>query len=398
MQSRKGNSGSTLIMVMGIIAALAIMAATLVVLVGNSQSGTANDRTRVKAFNIAEAALDEGMYQLSAKWPDSQATVFDAVMQADFVQRFDPTPSAALSEFPDTTVSVEYYDDNGAGGIDWGIDRLDHHVKNRMWVVATAGTGSRLVRLQAMVERTLFDTAIPRGNAIYSGGPMVHNDLPNPPALVDPDSPYSDWVYVKINATPTAHADPAGLGVKPALCPPYAEVLEKVFPEATKQRLKTLAQSHGRYFTGPDAIQDALDSPVDPTWSPEGSISGLTVIEPTVAGALTLKDSFNSQATPGIVLLLKCPAPSTSVSNLTFAGPVTKADYWGVLYTDGTVVKGSGGYNVHGMIVAAGNTEFEGTVNVYYNDDVLSNLAQLWASNVIIVGNTWREVSPVTSP
>lgn len=389
MRLRRSDSGSTLIMVMGIIAALAIMSATLVILVANAQSGTADDRTRVKAFNVAEAALDEGMYQLSATWPESQATSFD---EAEFIQRFDPT------EFPGVAVTVDYYDDDGARGMNSG-SHIDHPVNNLMWVVAQAGTGSKLVRLQAMVEREVFDTAIPHGNAIYSGGPMVHDDLPNPPALVDPSAPYAGSVYVLINGTPAPNAEPAGPGVQPALYPPKAGSLESVFPEATKQGLKTLAQSHGRYFTGANAIQLAEDSPTDPTWSPEGGISGLTVIEPTVPGTLTLTQvSVNSQARPGIVLLLKCPVPSTSVSNLDFAGSKNDPGYYGVLYTDGTVVKGSGGYNVHGMVVAAGNTEFQGTVNVMYNDEVLSNLGQMWASNVSIVGNTWRELSPVTSP
>ena len=402
MRLKRNESGSTLIMVIGIIAALAIMSATLVVLVTNAQSGTAKDRTRVKAFNVAEAALDEGMYQLSASWPQALGeTVFDSAMQGKFGERFNPVPTSP--EYPNLSVTVKYYDDTAAGGMDTSKD-YDSTANNMMWVVAQARTGSKVVRIQAKVQRTLFDTTIPRGNVIYSGGPMNHASG-NEPAQVDttPGSAYTEGpMWVKIAGDdPLPKKNPVypGSGIQPdPLYGAAAGSLESVFPEATKQGLRTLAISHGRYFT---SIADALNpakSKVDPVWSPQGGISGLTVIEPTVAGTLTMPKvgPINSEAKPGIVLLLK--SPNGSLSNLDFEGSVNKTDYYGVLYTDGTVVKGTGGYNVHGMLVGAANTEFQGTVNVLYNDNCIVNLGQLWASNVKIVGNSWRELPPETNP
>ena len=198
MRTRKRESGSTLLMVIGIIAALAVMAAALVVLVVNAQSGTAKDRTRVKAFNVAEAALDEGMYQLSASWPQaSGATVFDSAMKDKFGERFNP--ALASPEYPNLSVTVKYYDDTAAGGMDKSKD-YDSTGNNLMWVVAQAGTGSKVVRIQAKVQRTLFDTTIPRGNVIFSGGPMNHASG-NEPAQVDttPGSAYTEGpMWVKI--------------------------------------------------------------------------------------------------------------------------------------------------------------------------------------------------------
>lgn len=404
MRLRKSESGSTLLMVIGIIAALAVMASTIVVLVINAQSGTANDRSRVKAFNIAEAALDEGMYQLSATWPiTSGATVFGPAQQTAFRGRFD------LTEFPNSTaglgpfVTVRYYDDTLTGAIDTltNYDNNNGHPNNIMWVVAQAGTGSKVARIQAKVERVLFDTPIPRGNVIYSGGPLVHNSG-NEPGQVE--VPYTEGpMYVKIAGSPLPNKDPVatGSGIQdPPLYGAAAGSVSSVFPDATKAGLITLAQSHGRYFTGANAINDALASPIDPSWSPQGSISGLTVIEPTVAGTLKLPPDgpINSEAKPGLIMLLKCPAPSTSTSNLDFQASPNKTDYYGVLYTDGTVDKGSGGYNVHGALIAAGQTEFQGTVNVMYNDNCIVNLGVVWSSNVKIVGNSWRELKPVSDP
>ena len=398
MRPRNHESGSTLIMVIGIVAALAVMSITLVTLVGNSQSFTADDRSRVKAFNVAEAALDEGMYQLSATWPTTAGgAVFGATLQTAFRGRFDsqefPSPKSGLGPF----VTVKYYDDTAAGGMDASKD-YDSNSNNLMWVVAQAGTGSKVARLQAKVQRTMFDTTIPRGNAIFSGGPMVHNSG-NEPGQVE--VPYTEGpMYVKIAGLPAPSKDPVwpGSGIQtPPLYGAAAGTVDSVFPAATKAGLVTLAQSHGRYFTGPDAIAQALASPVDSVWSPQGGISGLTVIEPTVAGTLKLTGiSVNSEAKPGIIMLLKCPNGSTS--DLDFQGSSSDPGYYGLLYTDGQVNKGSGGYNVHGMLVAAGDTEFQGTVNVLYNDNCIVNLGGVWASNVKIVANSWRELPAVTNP
>ena len=119
-----------------------------------------------------------------------------------------------------------------------------------------AGTGGKAARIQAKVERTLFDTAIPRGNVIYSGGPMKHDSANAPAAGVDvayPDNP----MYVKIKGLPEPSKNPvdpfSGIEKDP-LYGAAAGDLEDVFPESTLLGLTTLAQSHHRYFSGPTAI------------------------------------------------------------------------------------------------------------------------------------------------
>ena len=132
---------------------------------------------------------------------------------------------------------------------------------------------------------------------------------------------------------------------------------------------------------------------MDPVWSPQGGISGLTVIVPDTGGTLKLTgSSYNSEAKPGIIMLLESPDGTTS--NFDFQAARTTPATMGFCTRIGQVKKGSGGFNVHGMIVAAGDTEFEGTVNVYYNDNCIVNLGNQWASNVKILENTWRELQP----
>ena len=79
MQQLRSQQGSVLIPLIGVIAAVAVMGATLVMLVANSQGFTAHERTRSKAFNVAEAALNKAMYQLQRSWPatSGQGLVWD---------------------------------------------------------------------------------------------------------------------------------------------------------------------------------------------------------------------------------------------------------------------------------------------------------------------------------
>ena len=146
-----------------------------------------------------------------------------------------------------------------------------------------------------------------------------------------------------------------------------------------------VAYAHGRYFT---SIAAAENSPADPIWSPGGGLTGLTVIEPPTFTTLTVKDDYNSEAAPGILLLL-------GGSNLDFGGG---GNYWGVMYTDGTVDKGHGNFIVHGMLVAASTVDMRGTVNVNYNDNCIARLSTRWPLSIRLVPDTWRELPPGAAP
>ena len=79
-QSRRSNQqAGTLLIIVGMSAALAVMTATLVLVIVNVQANTADNRTRQKASGVGEAAIDAQMYQLAqgekkrALWPVAPA-------------------------------------------------------------------------------------------------------------------------------------------------------------------------------------------------------------------------------------------------------------------------------------------------------------------------------------
>ena len=70
--------GSSLILLMGVIAALAILVSALVILTSNVMSNTARHRTQAKVFNVAEAALDAGQAAAWVDWPVADTPTPDA--------------------------------------------------------------------------------------------------------------------------------------------------------------------------------------------------------------------------------------------------------------------------------------------------------------------------------
>jgi hypothetical protein len=375
-------------MLIGIIAALAIMATTIVTLTVNVHHNTYADRMEVKADTVTEAALDVGMADLSATWPTAagegptlDATAFRSMFSAG---QF-PAPEGGGS-FAD----YSYFDNPpyAAGFSAANPPTYDMNADDQMYVVAQAGVGPGAARMQALVRVTYFTADFPRGVAVFTGANLLSNGGGNNPKIHVEVAPPTGTVSCRA----AGYIEEDGTGHKEAvfdqatiigLQGAAAGTVEDVFPSALVAALTQTAKDHGRYFSGANAIADAEASPAKGTWS-AGGLTGLTVIEPSTVGTLSLQGTYNSEAKPGIVILL-------GGSNLDFGGG---GDFYGVLYTQGTVDKGHGSFVVHGMLVCDSTLDMRGTVDVKYNDNCIANLAKRFHSNVMIVPNTWRELSP----
>jgi len=379
--------GSGIVMLLGIVATLAVLATSLVWIVGNMQHNSAQDRTRAKSFGVTEAALDTGMAALSAQWPAALGTgpdlgsTAEATFRAEFSSSEYPSPAAGTS-----FVTWQYYDNQDPidPNITWdkGSPEQPDVPDNRVWLVVQSNVGAKSSRIQALVERAYLDTGLPRGVALFAGGNLLSNGGGNNPKIVievPPPSGIQTTVRVggfidDLSVSATNIVDLEGEA---------AGTVDEVFPESLREQLKAVAQANGRYFT---SVDEAQNSPIDPNWSPQGGLSGLCVVEPSPTSTVTLRAGvWNSETEPGFLLVL-------GGGNIDFAGA---GEYWGAMYTDGTVDKGHGAFIVHGMVVAAALVDMRGTVNIHYNDNVIARLANRWSLKVHLVPNTWRELQPV---
>ncbi len=391
MRSIRSQRGAGLVLIIGVIAALSVLSTALVVLMANVQHNTYTDRMRAKAFNVAEAAVDVGMYSLNASWPKASGTGPDftsSTWRTAFRGQF------ASGEFPNPDagqfVVVDYYDNQPTidKAVKWdkGQPGDANLPDNRMYIEAQAGVGPKATRIQALVERIPYTADFPRGIALCAGGnlysngggnnPKIYVEVP-PPASVVPGGVTSVHVGGTIEAPSVTQTPPI---VKIVGADVRRKSPDEVFPPAMVEGLTQLAKDHGRYFT---SGAQAEASPVDPVWSPAGGISGLCVIDS--ASGYSIRGTYNSEAQPGILMIL-------GGGDLDYGGG---GDYYGVVYVTGTVQKGHGKYGVHGMVVVASDQDMRGTTDVFYNDNCIANLMNRFSLTVKQVPNTWREIRPL---
>jgi hypothetical protein len=386
---RRGSSqaGAGLVMVIGVIAALAIMGTTLVAVTGNVQSNTAAERTRSKAFDVAEGALDYYMSQLARAWPKGtttaptfDATAFRALSVYATAAEY-PNPASGLGPF----ASVAIYDDDqtvgGTPNVGYNPATSPHSDANNnkmVWLVARGATGAQASSIQAKVNRNPVNTSFPTGIVVYAGGNLTSNGGGNNPKIVieKADTGVNGMVKGSIDTTTVFQT---GIGVVQGNVVPtfdslYGQVISNVV-----ELSQTLDPS--RYF---DTTQGAT-IPSD--------ISGICVIRVPDGSTVSIGNNgtINSLTSPGILIILGPEGGSGNAIEVDMGG---NCDFWGVLLTEGRFKSSHGTPIIHGMVACASNLDMKGTPDIAYNSDVIANLAAPWTLTVNLVPNTWREIRP----
>jgi hypothetical protein len=399
-------------------AAAATMALTLVVMTDNVSSNSAAQRSRAKAFDVAESALDRGTYTLSKNWFDTQAeynawttnstsageAALYSTLRTDFPLSQFPSPTSgqfASVQFVDNQDPIDYSINYDKGQPNVGAVDLSSTPDNKMWVIAQGATGEHATRIMALVERKTINMQVPGGVAMAVGGNLYSNGGGNNPKVtVEIPGNHTNF-YVKTGGTMDT--------TEVSQTPPFTDQqngtggsLDDVFPPSLVATLKATAIQAGRYFTSQAAAEA---SPVDADWAPTGGLSGLCVLDVPPGTVVTLKGDLNKNLTdvngdgimgpidysdkPGVLMVLGSTAALPVTLDYGGAG-----DFYGIQYTDGNVDKGHGSYNIHGMLVCTGTNDMRGTVNVMYNDNCITRLFQRFTLNVRLVENSWREIPP----
>ena len=187
MNERRSENGATLIFIVGVIAALAILSAALVALGINVMHNTSSQTTEVKAFNVAEAGLDTGQVTLWASWPgpDATAPTLDATsFRAQFPESTFPAPVSG------SFIDVQFFDDDGTSLPTPGINRdvhVDQNDNGIMWIESRAATGSGSAKVMACVQKVSRDLQIRDGVAIFTEGLLEIKGTGNQPVVgLDP--------------------------------------------------------------------------------------------------------------------------------------------------------------------------------------------------------------------
>ena len=393
-------SGATLLIIIGIAAALAVMTASLVFVIVNMQANTADSRVRDKAAAVGEAAVDAQMYALGRNWPMPGYPGPAPTMDAALVRtQFD------TSEFPNSTsdfVSSDYYDNFDNNG-DHVINHLDGQVDANgdglMYVEGQGKVGTRATRFQVLVERTFVPTDFPHGIAVYDGG-GIDSNAPgtNPKVQIYISGGYPVSSYVN-GVLP----DPKLFAEDIAVASPVVPPLKDLFPDSKIQQIIDLAKSMGRYY---DVAGGHAQMPTD--------ASGICVIRVANPSEVNL-GAFNGgqinmasqghdappAATdePGILLILG-PEPGPGLPISTVTGPnisINMANndrFYGIFYTDGQLNPAHGTPAFYGMTIFRSYMNMIGTPRIFYDDSAITKLFNKYTLSVKLVPNTWREIHP----
>ena len=373
--------GSSLILIIGVIAALAVLVSALVILTSNVMSNTARHRTQAKVFNVAEAGLDAGQAAAWVDWPVVDTPT--PTLPGDFEAKFP------ASQFPRPTsgpfVAVHFYDDDGSEGASPGIRydfQYDQNGNNLLWIVAEANSGGRKAKVMALVEKITYTLTIKDRVALYTDGDAVFKGTGNQPVLgVDPppDDPPADYAsgYVKGTVDQNGQSDVSGVKINPD----STTTLTDIFPDEILLALIEKAQGDGKYFTNAAAVPAAAwssDPRIIVIENGDVDLKDIPDTETDANGA----DSIWSAANPGILIVLN--------GNVDCNGQ--KKKLYGVVYLMGGVLL-TGNAEIHGMVLAKGTVDLRGTRAVNYNAEVISNLNKPVIQSVRVRPGTWRELN-----
>jgi Tfp pilus assembly protein PilX len=168
MRRRQRDSGAALILLLGITATLAILAATAVFVLANEQGATATDRTRSQSFDYAEAGLDSAVMAVrTTAWPVASSSFAQSTLTAAYDATYPSDNRPALI--------VKVYDDqptiNEAITWDKGSPASATTPDGKLWVEASVtynGETSRVRTLVGQVNST-GSFSMPAA-AIYTDG------------------------------------------------------------------------------------------------------------------------------------------------------------------------------------------------------------------------------------
>lgn len=373
--------GATLLMIIGVVAALAVLSAAMVVLFVNVQHNTMTDRMQTTAFNVAEAGISAGQSALWGTWPSTES------------QAGTPVIPASLAG---GTVAVAFYDDDGATPPD--IRRAysyDANGNGIMWVVSRGTSSERSAKIMVCVKQTPFNPNI-LGNVALFGLKSVTVNGGGGSAGADPQpvigyesGATSATVYAPSPAFLTLHPNDilTKSGSTVAANTDAGNTVSSVIPDETLATLIGIADSANKVYA------DASKVPAT-AWTTNPRI---IVIK---TGGIDLKSVPNtetdalpptvwSESSPGILITLD-PAGLVSLDGGA-AGGSTKS-FYGILYAMGDFdLKGNATW--HGMVLIKGGATVAGTLSVIYNPNVIANLNKPTILAVQQFPNTWRELS-----
>jgi Tfp pilus assembly protein PilX len=386
---------------------------------------TAKQRQRETAFNVAEAALNAQITQISHHWAGTNGLDPTLASTVSFTQcpggTFCPSGSELTSLIPsaDTSTSAvtwqtNVYDDTNGLESYFADSRVsnqcgcDGNGDGKVWVRAQATVKGHTRAIVSLVQEQTQAESVPHA-AIIAGSLTIENNGQHSVPIIDDSGGGVIAVRCSVPNYPQQPAETNGsqcLG-QPLGTPPTQS--QSDWSSLLTNQISGFSTALQGYSPAPVFSQDQLDrfintAKAESTYytSCPSSLAGQVVVVNMVGNCTyTGSDEWNTSVAPGFLIFLNAQ------STLTLGGTTI---YHGVIYhaNEGSPpTLGSATQSSASLIITSGNTLIDGGViidgpgrmdagesglNIQFNDHGYDAVKSLAAAG--IVQNSWREIQP----
>ncbi|HMJ32720.1 MAG TPA: pilus assembly PilX N-terminal domain-containing protein [Baekduia sp.] len=424
--------GVAIIVAVVLMALMLAMGLGAVTFVDGQSKLTGAQRQRETAFNVAEAALNAQITQISHHWAGKNGAN-DGGTTTHPTIGFLPCPGGAfcpssgeltsLVPGADSNVAITWrtnvYDNSGTLGDYFADSRVgnqcgcDYNNDGKVWVRAQATVRGRTRVIVSLVQEQTQAESVPHAALITGTLTIRNNGLHNGPII------QSNGGIVAVRCdVPDGAGQPGGPPAETASEPCLGQPLGRA-PTRTDADWNDLLnnqisgfQSHvDKYSAAPVFSQDQITRFVNTAWAEstyfEGcpsSLAGKVVVVNTTGNcSYSGSDAWNTTAAPGFLIFLNANSSLTLGGSTQFNGVIYHANM-GVPPTLGSPTQSSAS-----LIITSGTTLINGGViidgpgrmdagesglNIRFDDHGYDAVRSLAAAGII--QNSWREIQPGT--
>jgi type II secretory pathway pseudopilin PulG len=394
-------------LLMGMMLSLGLVA---IQLADGQAKTTSAQRQRESSFNIAEAALNAQVTQLSQHWADISGTGTGACPGATYC----PASSELTSLIPgaDSNVPVTwqtkvydntapqlsgYFSDSLAAGV---VDTWDKNDDGKVWVRAQATVRGRTRVVVSLVQKQTQLESVPHA-AIVAGALTIENNGKHSEPIIDANGGLvAVRCPVVFNEPDPCLGQP--LGSAPTKTPEdWADLLtDQIDGFATAQssypapslfsqdqiyRFIATAKAGGTYYTS----------------CPSTLAGEVVVVDVTGTCSYTGSTTWNTQPEPGFVIFLRASSALSLGGTTTYNGIIYHANMGNppilssATQSSGSLIMTSGNTLINGGVIIDGPGRMdagESGMNIHFDDHGYDAVQSLAAAG--IVQNSWREITP----
>jgi type II secretory pathway pseudopilin PulG len=409
----RDEDGIALVVAMLLMAIMLTMALAAIQFSDNQSSLTAQQRQRESAFNVAEAALNAEVTQLSRHWADQ---IVEAPSSSQCPgATYCPTASELTAMIPsgDTaataiTWKTNVYDNSGklAGYfadslLDGTQVAYDANGDNKMWVRAQATVRGKTRVVVSLVQQQKQAESVPHAAIVTGRLTIENNGLHGSPIIDANGGIVAVRCSVAVNEASPCLGQP--LGTAPTKTPDQWSGL-------LTNQIDGFATAQTGYSTAPVFSQDQIyrfiaTAKAESTYytsCPSNLAGSVVVVNTTGNCSYTGSTVWNTTADPGFLMFLNAGSSLTLGGTTRYNGVVYHANM-GVPPTlgsspqsSGVLVTTQGNTLIYGGVIIEGADAImdagESGTNIEFDDHAFGNIASLAA--VGIIQNSWREIQP----